>query len=142
MTYSVAEPVFILVPGVAVVHVHSFAMDGQTFLKEEDKIISGFRGWFLAAPKEQVVLEGREGGEGTPPPSQIAFLCQRQAHVMYAWCTEDSKGVWDPNAQTVLEQSGKCDPIRQNVLLSVKPKDGIPTPNTGGGKLFSKNSQI
>lgn len=35
MTYSVAQPVFILVPGVAVVHVHAFALDGQALLKED-----------------------------------------------------------------------------------------------------------
>lgn len=37
LTYSVAEPVFIFVSGVTVVHVHTFALDGQTFLKEDDK---------------------------------------------------------------------------------------------------------
>lgn len=35
VTYSVAQPVFILVPGVAVVHVHAFALDGQALLKED-----------------------------------------------------------------------------------------------------------
>lgn len=44
LTYSVAEPVFVLVSGVAVVHVHDFALDDQTFLKENDKYQSRFRG--------------------------------------------------------------------------------------------------
>lgn len=35
ITYSVAQPVFVLVPIVAVVHVHAFALDGQSLLKED-----------------------------------------------------------------------------------------------------------
>lgn len=44
LTYSVAEPVFILVSGVTVVHVYAFALDGQTFLKEDDKNESSIPG--------------------------------------------------------------------------------------------------
>lgn len=63
---SVAEPVFILVSGVAVVHVHAFALDGQAFLKEDDKNQSSAPGKASISSTEQAVLEGRDGGRGTP----------------------------------------------------------------------------
>lgn len=51
-----------------VVHVHSFALDGQTFLKEDAKNQSSTPGKHFSST-EQAVLEGRDGGEGPPTDS-------------------------------------------------------------------------
>lgn len=120
-TYSDAEPVFILVSRMTVVHVHQFALDDQTFLKKGKENQSRARGEKWSYQLEQAVLEGRAWGEGPPTDS----LWVKDSHKVCEWAgyKENSLSVWDPSAQTRLEQSVYCDTKTFFTALKKKKKE-------------------
>lgn len=84
-TYCVAEPVFILVSGVTVVHVHSLSLDDQTFLKEDVECYSripGRKSW--SHQKSKHFWKGRGGAEG--PPAHRPMMHVRMMYRGFCRC--------------------------------------------------------
>lgn len=78
-TYGVAKPIFILVSGMTVVHVHIFALNDQTFLKEKNPCHSGAHG---ESSSHQQGKQCWKGERGEREPQQIAFVL-KDRHMMY-----------------------------------------------------------
>lgn len=62
-------------------HVHVFALDGQTFLKEEEQKISQVSVAGVRLKQSKQLLEGREKGRGTLPPTDSLCVKARDMGV-------------------------------------------------------------
>lgn len=102
MTYSVAQPVFILVPGVAVVHVHAFALDGQVLLKED-----GTNQTSAPGGRSLIIRASSVGRErwGMGPPTDSLCVTDRTGTYVSMMYGRFFVCVWDPSVQAELEQS-------------------------------------